>query len=404
MGVHEAAAGGAKSYSVPPAAAAAGAAAVGSGLQDWTAPDFGDDAYDLSDYQSHPAGQVAAADPPADEQGGTVIVDDEPRRSALPAWVTPLVGVLAIVLIGGLLFRQCSSNNAPVATVPPRTTTAVSDTSSLPLVLDTTGPVSDTATLAASAGPATAAGAGAGATVAGSAAAGPTAGFDATLPAVASERCVHPGLHPTGGGTRRCVRPGLHNHHCRADSPRRPDNDYHRRLRHCHGWSDDGSRGGFGNRCRATCQSNPGRATGRQGTTPVATPAPAPAAPPAAVDVSGANPQNVPPTQRITANAWNYVWNYGFGQLKTVGTSAYGGVRPTHGQWLAVTMAAANTSGQPTKIPDGFFVLKDAQNHVYEFNRAASVDWFNRFGGRGVIADINANDHSPAIRIDHPAV
>jgi hypothetical protein len=125
------------------------------------------------------------------------------------------------------------------------------------------------------------------------------------------------------------------------------------------------------------------------------TPAPTVAAQPTAAPsggVAGANPAIVNPTQRITAGSWNFVWNYGLGALKAIGTATYGGTRPTRGQWVAVTFAAANTSGQPTQIPDGFFVLKDSQNRVYDFNRKAAIDWFNRFGGRGNVADQSAGD------------
>lgn len=108
-------------------------------------------------------------------------------------------------------------------------------------------------------------------------------------------------------------------------------------------------------------------------------------------DVSAANPAIVPNSQRIIAGSWDFVADYGYGLLRSVGTGTYGGVAPSRGQWLALTIAAANTGPQPATIPDGFFVLKDAQNRVYDFNRAASVDWLNQFG-RGYVADTGAAD------------
>ncbi|GAC1562408.1 MAG: hypothetical protein NVS2B7_36490 [Herpetosiphon sp.] len=107
--------------------------------------------------------------------------------------------------------------------------------------------------------------------------------------------------------------------------------------------------------------------------------------------MAAANPAVVPPQQRTTANSWSFVWNYGLGSLKAVGTGTYGGTRPTRGEWVAVTFAL-NNNGTPMPIPDGYFVLKDNQNRVYDYNRAASVDWFNRFGGRHVAADQSAAD------------
>ncbi len=366
-------AGGAKTYFTPAAVAAGAAAGALAGNR--TPPDA-DDSYDLSDYQNRPA--ATANDDVAldDGQSGTVVVEDEPQRSGLPPWVTPLVGVLAVVLIAALLFSRCSGGNVPIATLPTRTATGLDATSGLPAVLGTTAPLSDSGTLG---------GAGVGPTTTDSAAlgttsTGPTTGFDATLspsaPAASSPLAVESaGVGQTaatgqttiileGSGT---VQPG-----------------------------DQTAVGQAGNGTAVAASANPVQSAAPS--TPTAAPSAPPAAtappnPPASnADLGAANPQTVPATQRITANAWNYVWNYGFGQLKAVGTSNYGGVRPTHGQWLAITMAAANTSGQPTKIPDGYFVLKDSQNRVYEFNRAASADWFNRFGGRGNAADISAND------------
>jgi hypothetical protein len=61
-----------------------------------------------------------------------------------------------------------------------------------------------------------------------------------------------------------------------------------------------------------------------------------------------------------------------------------------------VLLQVANNSGSPAKIPDRFFVIKDAQGRVYNSNRAASIDYFNRFGGPGAAADVGANAVFPS--------
>jgi hypothetical protein len=58
-------------------------------------------------------------------------------------------------------------------------------------------------------------------------------------------------------------------------------------------------------------------------------------------------------------------------------------------------MAVGNRGDAAGTIPDGFFVLKDAQGRVYDFNRAASVEYFVAAGGAGVAADIGADAQVP---------
>ena len=123
----------------------------------------------------------------------------------------------------------------------------------------------------------------------------------------------------------------------------------------------------------------------------VATPNPAPTVAAAPADVSAANPATLASNTRITAGDWNFVLNYGFGILSNTSTNSFGGVAPSRGQWLAITLATFKPGGTPASIPDGFFVLKDAQNRVYDFNRAASIDWVNQ-RGRGIVADATVDD------------
>lgn len=121
-------------------------------------------------------------------------------------------------------------------------------------------------------------------------------------------------------------------------------------------------------------------------TEPTAAP-PAPAPTSAAGDVATANPAVVAPGTLIQAGPWSFQYN----GARNESTSTFGGAAPTQGQYQIVVVNVANNSGQAAAIPDGFFVLKDAQGRVYEFNRAASVDYLNRFG-RGVAADIAADE------------
>jgi hypothetical protein len=110
------------------------------------------------------------------------------------------------------------------------------------------------------------------------------------------------------------------------------------------------------------------------------------------VDVAAANPAVTSPQTVIQAGPWSFTYT----GKQNIATGAYGGASPAHGQYQIVLLEVVNNSDQPAKIPDGFFVLKDAQGHVYSFNRAASVDYLNRFGGPGAAADVDANARFPS--------
>lgn len=100
-------------------------------------------------------------------------------------------------------------------------------------------------------------------------------------------------------------------------------------------------------------------------------------APPA--DVATANPAIVGNDQLLQAG--NY--QYGFSGLSNVATGSYGGATPSRGRYLIVLATVRNTGGEAAPVPDGFFVVKDAQGRVYDFNRAASTEYFNRYPGAG---------------------
>ncbi len=111
---------------------------------------------------------------------------------------------------------------------------------------------------------------------------------------------------------------------------------------------------------------------------PEPTPEPAPEQPP--VDVASANPAVVPNGEVLRAG--NFEFSNFLGIYNTT-SGAYGGAPPARGQYLIVLLTVRNVGDAPAQIPDGFFVVKDAQGRVSDFNRAASVDYINRFGGTG---------------------
>lgn len=117
----------------------------------------------------------------------------------------------------------------------------------------------------------------------------------------------------------------------------------------------------------------------------------APPPPANSSDVASANPAIVPNDTSIQAGQWTFTYS----GIKNV-TDSIGGVAPSHGQFQIVLVAVANNSDQAASIPDGLLVLKDAQGHVYDFNRAVSIDYFQRAGGAGQAADVDANAQIPS--------
>ncbi|HZG66794.1 MAG TPA: hypothetical protein VEZ12_08625, partial [Herpetosiphonaceae bacterium] len=92
---------------------------------------------------------------------------------------------------------------------------------------------------------------------------------------------------------------------------------------------------------------------------PLAAP-PTAAPPPAAGDIAAANPAIVPVDTVVQAGSWGFTYS----GVKNVTSGSYGGGPPSRGQYQIVLMAVANNGGAPAPIPDGFFVLKDAQGRV----------------------------------------
>jgi hypothetical protein len=105
---------------------------------------------------------------------------------------------------------------------------------------------------------------------------------------------------------------------------------------------------------------------------------PAPPAP-GPVDVATANPAIVGNYQVLRAGNFEF----GFTGITNVASGAYGGAPPARGRYLIALLTVRNVGTAPAQIPDGYFVVKDAQGRVSDFNRAASVDYINRFGGTG---------------------
>ncbi|HEY0606121.1 MAG TPA: hypothetical protein VGD58_24570 [Herpetosiphonaceae bacterium] len=297
-------------------------------------PDFGDEDYDLSEYQNRP--RVSAEDIAARERDTVVVVDDEePRRRGLMAWL-PLLVVLLLVCIGGVVGLQMIMNRdgAPNAGTGDNTPGAGS-TADTGLVFTT--PVAETDVAVQPGGEASPAPGGE---------ASPAPGGEAS-PAPGGEASPAPGgeASPAPGGEA-------------SPAP---------------GGEASPAPGG---------EASP--APGDQ------QPAASPAAPPS--DVASANPAIVANTQPLSAGGFEYSFGSG---LTNFGTGTYGGAAPARGQYLIVLAWVRNTGSTPAQIPDGFFVVKDAQGRVSDFNRAASVDYFNRLGGAGSAGDYGADAQLP---------
>ncbi len=96
-------------------------------------------------------------------------------------------------------------------------------------------------------------------------------------------------------------------------------------------------------------------------------------------DVAGANPAVVPIGTVISAGDWDFSFN----GISNFTFGSFGGAPPSRGRYEIILITVGNTGDAPAQIPDGALVIKDAQGRVYDFNRAASVDYFNRFPNSG---------------------
>ena len=285
-------------------------------------PDFGDDDYDLSEYQNRP--RVSADDIAARERDTVVVVDEEPRRRGLMAWL-PLLLVLLVVCLGGVYGLNAimggggDSNPDPVAGTDG---TTVAETVTADPGLGVTTPLTGT-DVAVQPG--------------GELGASPVPGSEAS-PAPGGELGASPGAYPAPG-TEASPAPG----------------------------------GEVGASPAPGTEASP--APGGE-----ASPAPVDQQPAVPADVASANPAIVPNPQALTAGGFEYSFG---SSITNVATGSYGGAPPARGQYLIVLAWVRNTGATPAQIPDGFFVVKDAQGRVSDFNRAASVDYINRFGGTG---------------------
>ncbi len=366
--------GGARRYETPkPAAAPAGAAAAIEGSGVTPAPTADD--YDLEDYRQTP--QPVASD--LDEPGTTVVVEDEePRRGGL-AWLPVLIAVILILLAGFFLFRQFRnrSQNTAGGIGTAATTTSGAGLGALGAETATGtqiagGPAATvSAAVVASAVPLTEVAGGAGQTTA-----APVGGAQTTAQPAPNQTAAPASAQTAQPAPNQTAAPaGV------ETAPAPPPNQ---------------TAAPAGDQTTVVVVAPNATVVPPQPATaqpapppPAATTPPVPAAP---VDVAAANPAAVAPGTVVQAGPWGFTFT---GQ-KNIATGAYGGGAPTRGQYQIALLQVANNSGQPAQIPDGFFVLKDAQGRVYDFNRAASVDYLNRFGGPGVAADVGADATFPS--------
>jgi hypothetical protein len=309
-------------------------------------PDFGDEDYDLSEYQNRP--RVTADDIAARENDRTVVVqDEEPRRRGIMAWL-PLVLLLLLLCAGGAYAFNTFRNRGGGAVVnDPNTgisgTTTANQTGTADTNLGNTPPLTTT-------------------TVAGEPGGASPAPVGGEQPGGASPAPV--GGEQPGGASPVPVggeQPG-------GASPA----------------PVGGEQPGGASPAPVGGEQPGGASPAPVGGQPAVSPAPVggqPAASPAAPapDVAGANPAIVPNGQVLRAGNFEY----SFSGIRNVATGSYGGARAARGQYEIVLITVRNVGGNPQQIPDGFFVVKDAQGRVSDFNRAASIDYINRFGGTG---------------------
>ena len=323
-------------------------------------PDYGDDDYDLSEYQSQPRTTVNAV---AAQDRDTVVVveDEEPRRRGMGLLIPALAVLLFLGILGYLLLQflggdnTAADPNASTVAADPNASSAVVDANAsgaAPGASDAatgllpSAPVdgaADASAVAGTDGSAVPAPSDAGATASVVAAGGASPAADpaaAASPAPADVAAASPAPADVAA----------------APSPAPAD-------------------------VAAAPSPAPAAAPSPAPADAAASPAPAPPAPPAPApaDVATANPAIVGNDQILRAGDFEY----GFSGRTNVATGSYGGSPPARGRYVIVLMTVRNVGGAPAQIPDGFFVIKDAQGRVSDFNRAASVDYINRFGGTG---------------------
>ncbi len=356
-----------------------------------TPPAYNDDDYDLSEYQTGP---TTARDDATDRDTVVVVEDEEPRRRGFAAfWPLLLIGLVTLGVLLFLLARNFGGNN--LAAVDPNASAAVvgADGSAAPpegsgpgeapeASSDATGlltsPGADTGGNAAAAGTEGSAAAGtegaAGVGTKGSAAAGTegsaaagtegSAGVGTEGSAAAAPGDTGQASAPTDGAAPAA-----------SDGAAPAASD---------GAAPAASDGAAPAPVDGTASAPADVAASAPAPAASEAPTPAPSvaaepAPPAPADVATANPAIVGNNQLLRAGDFEY----SFSGLSNVATGSYGGAPPARGRYLIALMTVRNVGNTPAQIPDGFFVVKDAQGRVSDFNRAASVDYLNRFGGAG---------------------
>ncbi len=324
-------------------------------------PDFSDDDYDLSEYQSQPR---TTANNVGDQDRDTVVVveDEEPRRRGMGLLIPALAVLLFLGILGYLLMRFLGGNdtaadpNASALAANPDASSAVVDANAsgaAPAASDAATGLLPSAPADGAAGASAVAGAegsavpapsdaGATASVAAEGGASPAPDPAAASPAPADVAAASPA--PADVAAASPVPADV-----AAASPAPADAD------------------------ASPAPADVAAASPAPAQAPPAAPAPAPA------DVATANPAIVGNDQILRVGDFEY----GFSGRTNVATGSYGGSPPARGRYVIVLMTVRNVGAAPAQIPDGFFVIKDAQGRVSDFNRAASVDYINRFGGTG---------------------
>lgn len=327
---------GARQYTVPDTAAPAAVTVDG-----WTTPTIDPEEFDLQDYQQPPQSPQSSQIPPValDPQAGAgtriVVEDEEPAAGRRLGWL-PIAALVVVSLLAAFWWGTRTPGGAvqgTTSTAQPSSATTGSDIGALPI----------TELPATTAAPA----AGGEQTVQATAppAEGTTPPPEATAPP--AEVAAPPAETPPASAeeTIVVVAPG-------AEVVPTPE---------------------------APVETPPAEQ-------PPAAPAPAPPG-----DLAAANPAILPIETIIEAGSWTF----SYGGIQNVTDRAYAGSPPSRGQYQIVLMAVGNRGDAAASIPDGFFVLKDAQGRVYDFNRAASTEYFIAAGGAGNAADIGADAQVP---------
>lgn len=316
----------------------------------WT-PTFAEDDFDLQDYQ-----QTPRADADDEYDGG--VVEEEERRGGI-GWLPWVLGLIAIALFTYLAISFLMNRDNNVAQTPGTVESGVTAEAAASAIAGGVGDGTD---------PTTTGGEGGGLPIEGT-----SVPIDGSITAIPADQTVAPATDE----------PAPPSDQVPAEQTAQPP-------------VDPGTPPEQATVIVVVPPDAPVVPPIAEVPTPVAAPpeaAPteevAPTNPPATGDVAAANPALVSVNTPVQAGAWTYTYP-GF---QSVIGEAFGNVPAPQGQYQIVIVNVTNGSGQPASIPDGFFVLKDAQGRIYPLNRAASVGYMDRFG-RGQAADISVDDQA----------